>query len=65
MKEAHMGAYLEGDVFASKAGCDWFGCARQSKVLLRAPERCRECGEVYVSLYSLSRCADHDSMEKI
>ena len=60
-----MGAYLGDDVFAGKAGCDWFGCGKRSKVLLREPERCRECGEVYVSLYSLRQCVDHDSMEKI
>ena len=60
-----MGAYLGDDVSAGKAGCDWFGCGKQSKVLLREPERCRECGEVYVSLYSLRQCVDHDSMEKI
>ncbi len=65
MKEARMGAELGDDVSASRAGCDWFGCAKRSKVLLRAPERCRECGEVYASLYSLRQCVEHDSMEKI
>ena len=57
-----MGVYQEGDVFA---GADWFGWTKRSKVLLRKPERCRECNEVYVSLYSLRRCAEHDSTEKI
>ncbi|MCR4286676.1 MAG: hypothetical protein NUW09_01550 [Deltaproteobacteria bacterium] len=60
-----MGAYLRDDVSASRAGCDWFGCARRSKVLLREPERCRECGDVYVSLYSLRQCVDHDSTDRL
>ena len=45
-----MGAYLGDDVSAGKAGCNWFGCGKQNKVLLREPERCRECGDVYVPL---------------
>ncbi len=60
-----MGAYLGDEVFAGEAGRNWLGRAMRGKVLLREPERCMECGEVYVSLYPLRQCADHDSMEKI
>ncbi|GMR04638.1 MAG: hypothetical protein BMS9Abin23_0540 [Thermodesulfobacteriota bacterium] len=36
-----------------------------NKVLLREPERCWECGAVYISLYPLRQCVDHDGLEKI
>ncbi len=38
---------------------------RTRKVLLREPEICRECGEVFQSLYPLRRCIDHDRLERV
>lgn len=36
-----------------------------SRVLLREPEACAECNKVYLSLYPLRSCSDHDGLEKI
>ncbi|MBI5238423.1 MAG: hypothetical protein HY887_08395 [Deltaproteobacteria bacterium] len=36
----------------------------KKKVLLREPEMCMECSEVFISLYPLRRCADHASIER-
>ena len=34
-------------------------------ILLRAPEKCKRCGKVFMSLYPLERCGDHDALEAI
>lgn len=34
-------------------------------VLLREPERCPECNKVYLSLYALGECADHDGLDQL
>ncbi|HLC17503.1 MAG TPA: hypothetical protein VJM57_00620 [Thermodesulfobacteriota bacterium] len=46
---------------------DWFKFRHRTRnnVLLREPERCWECGHVYISLYPLRACADHDGLEEI
>jgi hypothetical protein len=36
-----------------------------ARVLLREPERCMECNRVYISLYALGSCNDHDGLEEI
>lgn len=36
-----------------------------SRVLLREPERCLECGKVFISLYALKSCRDHEGLERI
>ncbi|MBI5344778.1 MAG: hypothetical protein HZB83_05500 [Deltaproteobacteria bacterium] len=36
----------------------------KERVLLREPERCMECSEVFISLYPLRRCEDHASIER-
>lgn len=36
-----------------------------SRVLLREPERCLECGKVFISLYALKSCSDHEGLDKI
>jgi hypothetical protein len=41
-----------------------FGAVKNEKILLRAPETCKECGECYKSLYVLKSCSDHQSLEK-
>ncbi len=48
-------------------GLDWFRHRQlgTKKVLLREPERCLECGHVFISLYPLGRCNDHDGLEEI
>ncbi len=38
---------------------------RSSRVLLREPERCAECNKVFISLYPLRACADHEGLEEI
>jgi len=51
----------------SSGGLDWFKYRRfgRKRVLLREPERCLECGYVFISLYPLGRCLDHDGLEEI
>jgi len=48
-------------------GLHWFRQRQfgRNRVLLREPERCFECGSVYISLYPLSRCVDHEGLEEI
>ncbi len=48
-------------------GLDWFKHRQfgRKRVLLREPERCLECGRVFISLYPLGRCTDHDGLEEI
>jgi len=55
----HINTYDERD--------DWFKyrTRRSSRVLLREPERCRECARVFISLYPLRCCSDHDGLEEI
>lgn len=36
-----------------------------SRVLLREPERCLECGKVFISLYALKSCSDHEGLDRI
>lgn len=42
-----------------------FGRKSASRVLLREPERCLECGKVFLSLYALKSCADHEGLDGI
>lgn len=44
-----------------------FGSHRSGKnrVLLREPEVCPECNKVFLSLYSLKSCADHEGLERV
>ncbi len=35
------------------------------RVLLREPEVCAECNKVFVSLYPIRSCADHQGLEQI
>lgn len=48
-------------------GLDWFKRRQigRKRVLLREPERCLECGHVFISLYPLGRCEDHGGLEEI
>lgn len=36
-----------------------------NRVLLREPEVCAECNKVFVSLYAIRSCADHQGLEEI
>lgn len=36
-----------------------------SRVLLREPERCVECGRVFISLYALKSCTDHEGLDGV
>ena len=38
---------------------------RKSRVLLHEPERCAECNRVYLSLYSLNFCIEHDGLDPL
>lgn len=51
---------------AGKAG-NWWNANRVGarRVLLREPEMCAECGGVFLSLYPLRSCFDHDGLDKI
>jgi hypothetical protein len=35
------------------------------RVLLREPEVCAECNKVFVSLYAIRSCADHQGLEQV
>lgn len=37
----------------------------KEKVLLREPETCSVCGKVYLSLYPLRTCGDHEGLEAV
>lgn len=37
----------------------------RGKVLLREPEMCKECGRVFISLYALKGCEDHEGLEEV
>lgn len=37
----------------------------RSRVLLHEPERCAQCNGVYLSLYPLRSCLDHDGLDEI
>jgi len=37
----------------------------RSRVLLREPEMCAECGKVYVSLYQINSCSEHDGLDRV
>ena len=36
----------------------------ERSVLLREPEQCKECGKVFISLYELRCCTDHEGLEE-
>lgn len=38
---------------------------KRSKVLLREPEKCVECNKVFLSLYPLRRCSDHEGLDSM
>lgn len=50
----------------SGAGYDPIGTPYVSKnrILLREPESCRECGKVFLSLYILKSCTDHEGLDQ-
>ncbi|MBI5562745.1 MAG: hypothetical protein HY894_07855 [Deltaproteobacteria bacterium] len=37
----------------------------RGRVLLREPERCPECNRVYLGLYPLKRCDDHEGLDEL
>lgn len=55
---------LSGFRSADMAGT-YRGGIRNNRVLLREPERCKECNRVFISLYELRDCNDHDGLEEI
>ncbi|HHL39613.1 MAG TPA: hypothetical protein ENJ37_03835 [Deltaproteobacteria bacterium] len=61
-----MGNYDGGFLHAGEAE-DWLRHhpKGRERVLLRGPERCEECGRVYLSLYRLRGCVDHDGLERL
>ena len=54
--QAGFGAFEKSGGFNRRAG---------SRVLLRAPERCLECGKVFISLYALKSCKDHEGLDRV
>jgi len=46
---------------------DWtmFRPKVNSRVLLREPERCPECNRVFISLYPLRVCQDHQGLDEL
>lgn len=37
----------------------------RSRVLLREPEACAECNRIFISLYPLRSCADHEGLDEL
>ena len=59
---------MDADIFQSSfRSADMTGLYRgkRNRVLLREPERCKECNRVFISLYELRDCSDHDGLEEI
>ncbi len=50
--------------FGTQERLDMFS-GKGSRVLLREPERCLECGKVFISLYALKSCSDHEGLDRI
>lgn len=46
-------------------GRDWTASHSRGRVLLREPERCAECNKVFISLYALRTCGDHEGLEEL
>ncbi len=42
----------------------WKGMSAR-RVLLREPERCAVCNKVYLSLYPLRSCHEHDGLDEM
>lgn len=38
---------------------------RSSRILLREPEVCMECNKVFISLYPLKNCMEHEGLDEI
>ncbi|MFQ5479771.1 MAG: hypothetical protein ACE5DW_00650 [Thermodesulfobacteriota bacterium] len=58
---------VSGSEMKASGGLNWFKYRQigRKRVLLREPERCLECGHVFISLYPIGRCVDHDGLEEI
>ena len=52
-------------VFNTERQGSYFKRAAGPRVLLREPEVCAECNKVFVSLYAIRSCADHQGLEQI
>lgn len=55
---------------SGKTGSGFEGAGRYfrrpaGRVLLREPEVCAECNKVFISLYAIRSCADHQGLEEI
>lgn len=37
----------------------------RSRVLLREPERCAQCNRVFLGLYPIRMCAEHEGLDEI
>lgn len=48
----------------NEAGSQHRGFGR-SRVLLREPERCVECNKVFLGLYPIKTCAEHEGLDEI
>lgn len=38
---------------------------RKRRILLKEPERCPECNKVFISLYILKECTDHEGLDEL
>lgn len=38
---------------------------RPGRILIREPEACEECKKVFLSLYSLRACLDHEGLDEV
>ena len=63
-RRRNMGMGLSFDGMQPK---DWtmFRPKVNSRVLLREPERCPECNRVFISLYPLRVCLDHQGLDEL
>lgn len=42
-----------------------FGTRPKKRILLREPERCCECNRIFISLYELKNCMDHENLDEL
>lgn len=59
-----MGMGLSFDGFQPQDG-NRFRPKVNNRVLLREPERCPECNKVFISLYPLRICQDHQGLDEL
>ncbi|MBI5885378.1 MAG: hypothetical protein HZB85_02205 [Deltaproteobacteria bacterium] len=59
---------MDSDIDTAGFGRDAGGSRRgfgRARVLLREPERCGQCNKVFLGLYPIRTCAEHEGLDEI